>query len=132
MAIDTSMHAGPAAQGQGSPVAALLLDGGNYRDSEIPIIERGEGPYLFDTHGKRYLDMLKRALYRCAMERLWPLSEADCYTRLYGQRDPTVTIVARESRVDPGPDLTGDEIREAFDARLETRQAFGSVDVEAA
>jgi adenosylmethionine-8-amino-7-oxononanoate aminotransferase len=31
---------------------------GAYRDSDIPIIERGEGPYLFDTHGKRYLDML--------------------------------------------------------------------------
>ena len=24
----------------------------------MPIIERGEGPYLFDVHGKRYLDML--------------------------------------------------------------------------
>ena len=31
---------------------------GAYRDQDIPIIERGEGPYLFDTHGKRYLDML--------------------------------------------------------------------------
>ena len=31
---------------------------GNYRDTEVPIIERGEGPYLFDVHGKRYLDML--------------------------------------------------------------------------
>ena len=31
---------------------------GSYRDQEIPIIERGEGPYLFDVHGKRYLDML--------------------------------------------------------------------------
>jgi len=31
---------------------------GNYRDAEVPIIERGEGPYLFDVHGKRYLDML--------------------------------------------------------------------------
>ena len=31
---------------------------GSYRDQEVPIIERGEGPYLFDVHGKRYLDML--------------------------------------------------------------------------
>jgi len=31
---------------------------GHYRDHEVPIIERGEGPYLFDAHGKRYLDML--------------------------------------------------------------------------
>jgi hypothetical protein len=66
------------------------------------------------------------------MERLRPLSEADCYTRLYGQRDPTVTIVSRESRHDPGADRSGDEIREAFDARLEARQAFGPADAEAA
>ncbi|MDX6571289.1 MAG: hypothetical protein QOC86_445, partial [Gaiellales bacterium] len=31
---------------------------GTYRDQDVPIIERGEGPYLFDTAGKRYLDML--------------------------------------------------------------------------
>ncbi len=66
------------------------------------------------------------------MERLRPLSEADCYTRLYGQRDPTVTIVSREPRSDRGAALSGDEVREAFDARLETRQAFGPLDAEAA
>jgi adenosylmethionine-8-amino-7-oxononanoate aminotransferase len=29
-----------------------------YRDSEVPIIVRGEGCYLEDVHGKRYLDAL--------------------------------------------------------------------------
>jgi adenosylmethionine-8-amino-7-oxononanoate aminotransferase len=29
-----------------------------YSDHEIPIIERGEGPYVWDSHGKRYLDGL--------------------------------------------------------------------------
>ena len=29
-----------------------------YRSADIPIIERGDGPYLYDTHGRRYLDML--------------------------------------------------------------------------
>ena len=29
-----------------------------YQQSELPVIERGEGPYLYDTRGKRYLDML--------------------------------------------------------------------------
>jgi adenosylmethionine-8-amino-7-oxononanoate aminotransferase len=29
-----------------------------YADHEIPIIERGEGPYVWDSHGKRYLDGL--------------------------------------------------------------------------
>ena len=31
---------------------------GAYRDGEVPIIVRGDGCYLEDTHGKRYLDAL--------------------------------------------------------------------------
>ncbi|MCK4176879.1 aspartate aminotransferase family protein [Aciditerrimonas ferrireducens] len=31
---------------------------GAYRDHEIPVIVRGEGPYVYDQHGKRYLDGL--------------------------------------------------------------------------
>lgn len=31
---------------------------GAYQDHEIPIIARGEGPYVYDEHGKRYLDGL--------------------------------------------------------------------------
>src|SRR5947208_11754782 len=35
---------------------------GAYADTEVPIIVRGEGCYVFDEHGKRYLDGLS-ALY---------------------------------------------------------------------
>jgi adenosylmethionine-8-amino-7-oxononanoate aminotransferase len=31
---------------------------GSYRDHEVPVIVRGEGCYVFDEHGKRYLDGL--------------------------------------------------------------------------
>ncbi len=31
---------------------------GAYRDAPVPIIERGEGCYLYDSNGKRYLDAL--------------------------------------------------------------------------
>jgi adenosylmethionine-8-amino-7-oxononanoate aminotransferase len=31
---------------------------GAYADSEVPIIARGEGAYVYDEHGKRYLDGL--------------------------------------------------------------------------
>ena len=31
---------------------------GAYADQEIPIIVRGEGCYVYDEHGKRYLDGL--------------------------------------------------------------------------
>ena len=30
----------------------------SYADSEIPVIVRGSGPYVYDQHGKRYLDGL--------------------------------------------------------------------------
>jgi adenosylmethionine-8-amino-7-oxononanoate aminotransferase len=31
---------------------------GAYEDAEVPIIVRGDGPYVYDEHGKRYLDGL--------------------------------------------------------------------------
>src|SRR3954469_22224713 len=31
---------------------------GAYEDAEVPIIVRGEGPYVYDEHGNRYLDCL--------------------------------------------------------------------------
>ena len=31
---------------------------GGYADAEIPVIVRGEGPYVYDEHGKRYFDGL--------------------------------------------------------------------------
>ena len=31
---------------------------GSYRDHEVPVIVRGEGCYVYDEHGKRYLDGL--------------------------------------------------------------------------
>ena len=30
----------------------------SYADADIPLIVRGEGPYVYDQHGKRYLDGL--------------------------------------------------------------------------
>jgi hypothetical protein len=65
------------------------------------------------------------------MERLRPLSEAECYTRLYGQRDPTVTIIWRGPRVSSGPTMSADELREAFDDRLDGRDG-PRLDAEAA
>ena len=31
---------------------------GAYADQEVPVIVRGEGPYIWDSHGRRYLDGL--------------------------------------------------------------------------
>ena len=47
----------PAAGGARSPLAPLHADG-RLRDAEVPIIVRGDGCYLEDSNGKRYLDAL--------------------------------------------------------------------------
>jgi adenosylmethionine-8-amino-7-oxononanoate aminotransferase len=57
MAIETSVHADLQRKAK-DHLWLHFSSMGSYRDGEIPIIERGEGPYLFDTRGKRYLDML--------------------------------------------------------------------------
>jgi len=75
---------------------------------------------------------IRSANYRARMERLRPLTESECYTRLYGQRDPTVTIISRQARVNPGPTMTGEELLRAFDVRLDGRDDLASVDAEAA
>jgi len=66
------------------------------------------------------------------MDRLRSLTESDCYTRLYGQRDPTVTIVSREPRAQPWSSMTGEELRGAFDERLEAREPVDPFEAEAA
>jgi hypothetical protein len=66
------------------------------------------------------------------MERIRPLSEADCYVRLYGQREPTVTIVSREPRAHEQLSVTGEDLRSAFDERLDDRDRPSPLDAEAA
>jgi hypothetical protein len=66
------------------------------------------------------------------MERLRPLSEAECYARLYGQREPTVTLVEAEPRRVPWSSLTGEDLRRAFEERLDLRDGLDAFDAEAA
>jgi adenosylmethionine-8-amino-7-oxononanoate aminotransferase len=45
----------------GNPVDHLWMHFarmGNYADKQVPIVERGEGAYIFDAAGRRYLDAL--------------------------------------------------------------------------
>jgi len=56
------------------------------------------------------------------VRRLRPLSETECYVRLYGGWDPTVTIVKIEPRR-PRYELevSGEDLRREFEARIEAR-----------
>ena len=86
---------------------------GNYRDAEVPIIERGEGPYLFDVHGKRYLDMLSglftvqigysygEELGQAALEQMRKLPY---YTNWTFAHPPAAELAARLAELAP-PDI---------------------------
>jgi hypothetical protein len=56
------------------------------------------------------------------VRRLRTLSETECYTRLYGGWDPTVTLVKVEPRR-PRYELTvsGEDLRREFEARIAAR-----------
>jgi hypothetical protein len=56
------------------------------------------------------------------MRRLRPLSEAECYTRLYGDGESTVTIVAAPTPVSGSVGPTGDALRRLFEQRLDARE----------
>jgi hypothetical protein len=52
-------------------------------------------------------------------ERLRPLSERECYERLYGERNPLVTVLPNGSAVPLGPTLSEEQMRRTFFERLD-------------
>src|ERR1700722_17476172 len=83
---------------------------GAYEDHEVPVIERGEGCYVYDTHGKRYLDGLS-ALYcvnighgraelgEAAAEQSKQLG---FYTNWSYAHPPSIELAARIAQLTPG------------------------------
>ena len=68
-------------------------------------------------------------------ERLRPLTEAECYARLYGERNPLVTVISAEERQVPWPVVSAERLRRAFLERLDLRDepdVADSIDAEAA
>jgi len=60
--------------------------------------------------------------YRPAMQRLRHLTELECYTRIYGDRDDTVRVIGSKARdTSRFPTLNGDTLRELFEDRLDER-----------
>jgi hypothetical protein len=67
------------------------------------------------------------------VRRLRSLSETECYVRLYGGWDPTVTLVKIEPRR-PRYELSvsGEDLRRDFEARIEGRTEELVADLDAA
>ena len=58
------------------------------------------------------------------MRRLRPLSEAECYARLYGDGESSVTIVELERPLQrPILGVSGEALRRIFEQRLDAREA---------
>jgi len=67
------------------------------------------------------------------VRRLRTLSEDECYVRLYGGWDPTVTLVQvepRQSRHDSA--VSGEDLRREFEARIDARVEELVADLDAA
>jgi hypothetical protein len=67
------------------------------------------------------------------VRRLRTLSETECYVRLYGGWDPTVTLVKIEPRRPRyEPSVSGEDLRRDFEARIEARSDDFVTDLDAA
>jgi adenosylmethionine-8-amino-7-oxononanoate aminotransferase len=84
--------------------------GGYDSEHEIPIIARGEGPYVYDEHGKRFLDGLS-ALFCCnaghgraeyAEAAAAQIRELDFYTNWSYAHPPAIELAARIAQLAPG------------------------------
>jgi adenosylmethionine-8-amino-7-oxononanoate aminotransferase len=83
---------------------------GAFADAEVPIIVRGEGPYVYDEHGNRYLDGLSGLFCSNAGHGRTELGEAAArqieeldFTTLWSYAHPrAIELVARIATLTPG------------------------------
>ena len=52
------------------------------------------------------------------MSRLRPLSESECYVRLYGDRESTVAVIRESEPERPSGGLLGEQLRRLFEETL--------------
>jgi len=64
--------------------------------------------------------------------RLRPLSESECYTRLYGDRDSTVAVIRETEPERPSGGLLGEQLLRLFEQHQQEAGTAGLPEVEAA
>jgi hypothetical protein len=64
--------------------------------------------------------------------RLRPLSESECYTRLYGDRESTVAVIRESTSERPGGGLVGEQLLELFEKQQRESRAGEAPESEAA
>jgi hypothetical protein len=53
------------------------------------------------------------------VSRLRPLSESECYARLYGDRETTVAVLREHEPQRPSGGLLGEQIKKLFEERMD-------------
>ena len=66
------------------------------------------------------------------MTRLRPLSEAECYARLYGDRESAVAVIRESEPERPSGGLLGEQLRRLFVERMGADGPDDVPEVEAA
>ncbi len=66
------------------------------------------------------------------MTRLRPLSESECYTRLYGDRESTVAVIREFDPERPSGGLLGEQLLRLFEKHQQESSDGGLTEVEAA
>ena len=56
------------------------------------------------------------------------MTEQECYARLYGERNPLVTVIASDTGSPPWPVVSADHLRQAFLDRLDLRDPDDDVE----
>jgi adenosylmethionine-8-amino-7-oxononanoate aminotransferase len=114
----TRLEASPQAPAQGSELQDLakrhlwmhFTRMGAYEDHDVPVISRGEGCYVYDEHGKRYLDGLA-ALFcvnvghgraELAEAAATQMKELAYYTNWSYAHPRAIELAARVSSLAPG------------------------------
>jgi len=64
--------------------------------------------------------------------RLRPLSESECYTRLYGERESTVSVIRETEFERPSGGLLGEQLVRLFEEQQFDDRPGGLPEVEAA
>jgi hypothetical protein len=64
--------------------------------------------------------------------RLRPLSEAECYARLYGDREAAVAVIRESESERPSGGLLGEQLRQLFEERMKADGPGNVPEVEAA
>jgi hypothetical protein len=69
--------------------------------------------------GAKLQESVRSGRYLAGVSRLRPLSESECYHRLYGDRESTVAVLRGSEPDRPSGGLLGEQIMKLFAERLD-------------